>query len=66
MKQIIRNLIAASQDQDKFWREWHMRRAEKRLAYWEAERRKHLRRAFNAGRMAQHYMDRICGVKDSA
>lgn len=55
----LRKLAAAAKDQDSFWREWHRARREKRLAYWERERQKHLGRAFKAGRMAQYYMDRI-------
>lgn len=49
---------------DKFWREWHRARREKRLAYWERRRREALQQAFHAGRMAQYYMDQICGVRD--
>jgi hypothetical protein len=49
-------------ERDQFWRDWHTARYRKRLAHWESERSKHLQRAFRAGRMAQYYMDRICGV----
>lgn len=51
--------VEAAKDQDKFWREWHRERRQKRMAYWEEQRRKHLLRAFSAGRMAQYFRDRI-------
>lgn len=48
-----------STDPDKFWADWHRKRREERLAYWEAKRRKHLQRAFSAGAMAQYYFDQL-------
>lgn len=57
----FRRMLWAAQNQDEFWREHHLRRREKRLAYWQAERIKHIQRAYAAGKMAQYYQDQITG-----
>jgi hypothetical protein len=61
----LRKWIAASQNQEQFWKDWHRARWEKELKRWERERREHLNRAFSAGRMAQHYMDRLYDSRHS-
>lgn len=55
----LKRWVESSKNQEKFWREFHQRRREKRMEYWDRQRQKHLRRAFVAGRMAQYYMDRL-------
>lgn len=57
----LRKWIAAAQDQDKFWAEWHRARRQKSMERWERQRDLYFDRYLSASKMARYFRARLDG-----